>query len=110
MKRFRLLIIILMLAIPSLSFAGSFDNFDFGIGVEDYTWTVQANSAIQPKDHGNRLAIFIDYANVKKDDYYFAYAGKIYGGKPTAAPTTLVGLAHRPGLVRVLDAGLSPYA
>jgi hypothetical protein len=69
-----------MLAIPSLAFAGSFDDFNFGISVEDYTWTVQANSAIQRKDQGNRLAIFIDYANVKKDDYYFAYAGKIYGG------------------------------
>jgi hypothetical protein len=69
-----------MLNIPSLSFAGSLDNFNFGIGIEDYIWTQQANPAIQPKEHGNRLAIFIDYANAKKDDYYFAYAGKIYGG------------------------------
>jgi hypothetical protein len=79
MKQYRWLIIII-LATPSLSFAGSFDNFNFGIGLEDYTWTEQANLAIQPKERGNRLAIFIDYANVKKDDYYFAYAGKIYGG------------------------------
>jgi hypothetical protein len=78
MKLFGLPIIGLMLAVPSISFAGS--NLNLGVSIEDYTWSEHINGAVQPKEHGNRLALFLDYANTKTGEYYFAYAGKIYGG------------------------------